>query len=128
MKITEIDTNLGTLRGTYCSAVGEAEKEYLLLGRFDTAGQTLGWVVSWQNQYLKSHLYSTTSWSGQAQYDPTISDYVILTNWLLTVETSPENDWNSTNVGHDTFRRRQPNLELTTTAKLRFQRSHPKNA
>ena len=126
MKITEIDYNLGTFSGTYSSAVGQAEKEYLLLGRFDTAGQTLGWVVSWQNQYQNAH--STTSWSGQVQYDSTFSDFVILTNWLLTVETSPENDWNSTNIGHDTFRQVPPNLEQTTTAKLRFQRSHPKNA
>ena len=126
MKITEIDANLGTFRGTYSSAVGEVEKEYLLLGSFDTAGQTLGWVVSWQNQHQNIH--RTTSWSGQAQYDPTISDFVILTNWLLTAETSPENDWNSTHIGQDTFMRLQPSKEQTTTAKLRSQRSHPKNA
>ena len=126
MKITEIDANLGTFRGTYNSRVGTAENEYLLLGRFDTTGRTLGWVVSWQNQYLNSD--STTSWSGQAQYDPTISDFVILTNWLLTVETSPENEWNSTNIGHDTFKRLQPSKEQITTAKLRSQHSHPKNA
>ena len=126
MKITQIDYNTGTFSGTYSSAVGQAEKEYLLLGRFDTAGQTLGWVVSWQNQYQNAH--STTSWSGQVQYDSTINDFVIVTNWVLTVQTSPTNDWNSTNIGHDTFRQVPPHLEQTTTAKLRFQRSHPKNA
>ena len=126
MKITEINAILGTFRGTYNSTVGCAENEYLLLGRFDTTGRTLGWVVSWQNQYLNSH--STTSWSGQAQYDPTISDFVILTNWLLTEETSREDEWNSTNIGHDTFKRQQPSKEQIATAKLRSQCSHPKNA
>ena len=126
MIIGQVNNDIGTFGGIYNSEVGQAEKEYLLCGRFDTTGQTLGWVVSWQNQNLYSP--STTSWSGQVQYDPTIRDYVILTNWLLTVQTSPENDWNSTNIGHDTFKRLLPSKEQTTTAKLRFQRSHPQNA
>ena len=126
MKVAQIDCNTGIFSGTYSSAVGEAEKEYFLIGRFDTAGRTLGWVVSCENRYRNAH--STTSWSGQVEYDPSIRDYAIHTNWVLTVQTSPENDWNSTNIGQDTFRRLQPNLEQTTSAKLRFQRSHPKNA
>ena len=129
MTITELDINLhvGTFRGTYRPGpIIIKENEYLLLGRFDTFGRTMGWVVSWQNQSRDSH--STTSWSGQAQYDPTIDDFVLLTNWLRTEETIPENDWNSTSIGHDTFRRLEPTKEQTTTAKLRFQQSHPKNA
>ena len=126
MIIKEVNNNIGTFGGTYNSAVGEAEKEYLLCGRFDTAGQSLGWVVSYQNQYLNAH--STCSWSGQIQFDPVIMDVVILTNWLLTRQTSPEDDWNSTNIGHDTFTRVEPSKQQTMSAKLRCQCSHPKNA
>ena len=127
MTITELDINLGTFRGTYRPGpIIILENEYLLLGRFDPLGETMGWVVSWQNQSRDSH--STTSWSGQAKYDPTIDDFVLLTNWLRTEETIPENDWNSTSIGHDTFRRLEPTKEQTTRATLRFQRSHPKNA
>ena len=55
-----------SLTGVYHSAVGHAVEEYILSGRVDGTpedGQSLGWVVSWQNGRLNSH--SVTAWSGQ---------------------------------------------------------------
>ncbi len=126
LNITEVDYEAGVFKGCYNSAVGDAKKEYLAVGRFDkTAAGVIGWTVSWQNAYLTSH--SLTAWSGQLQEDKN-GEAVILTTWLLTQKTKPENDWDSTNVGEDIFRRCQPRKEVTETAELRCKRSHPANA
>ena len=121
MVIGDVDTVNGNFTGTYCSAVGEAIKTYLLQGRFDTDGWSLGWVVSFQNQYLNAH--STTGWSGQLQVDDCETP-TIYTTWLLTSQTDPEDNWNSTNVGFDTFTQTPP--EKKTARK--GQCSHPKKA
>ena len=126
MTITKVDELQGNFTGVYCSAVGQAEKEYALCGRFDTGGQTLGWVVSYNNQYMNAH--STCGWSGQIQIDPDIREPVIFTTWLLTTQSTPQNDWNSTNVGSDTFTKMPPGVDLAKRAKLRRQCSHPKAA
>ena len=117
----------GQCSGTYCSTVGIAEKEYPFVGRYDTTGMgAIGWTVSWENKYLNAH--SVTTWSGQFQFDDSINNWVILTTWLLTQQTKPSEDWNSTNVGMDTFRLIEPVPEKTKEGKLRCQRSHPSQA
>ena len=82
-----------SLTGVYHSAVGHAVEEYILSGRVDGTpedGQSLGWVVSWQNGRLNSH--SVTAWSGQFRVVGG-GDEFITTTWLLTRESSPEEDW-----------------------------------
>ncbi|XP_028409375.1 uncharacterized protein LOC114531979 [Dendronephthya gigantea] len=116
MIITSLDRNNGSFEGTYNSGVGQAEKEYYLVGRFDTNGSTIGWVVSWQNKFLISH--STTAWSGQMQFQNPEKP-VILTTWLLTRQTEPKDDWESTIVGFDTFTQDPPSQETIERAKLR---------
>lgn len=124
MTITSIDTTTGSFSGTYDSAVGIAEHEYVLSGRFDTRGDTLGWVVSWQNSSLNAH--STTAWSGHTE--AVLSKPTILTTWLLTSSTTPQDDWQSTNVGFDTFTQNPPTEEQVLLAQNRRQSSHPKLA
>ena len=126
MTITKVDELQGNFTGVYCSAVGQAEKEYALCGRFDTGGQTLGWVVSWKNKYMNA--FSSTSWSGQIQIDPDIREPTIHTTWLLTTREKAQNEWNSTHIGSDTFMKVPPGVDLTKRAKLRQQCSHPKTA
>ena len=126
MTITHIDPEKGNFSGTYCSAVGNAEKEYGLLGRFDNAGFTLGWTVTYNNKYINAH--STASWSGQFQQDPKTKEPTILTTWILTTQTDPEDDWQSTNVGFDTFTQNPPCDEVIQRTKQRCLQSHPKNA
>ena len=122
MEIGLVDAQKGDFTGTYCSAVGEATKTYELQGRFDTNGTTLGWIVTYKNQYLNAH--STCGWSGQLQVDEKDLKPTIFTTWLLTSQTDPEDNWNSTNVGFDTFTQSPPAKRMTQKG----QGSHPKDA
>ena len=85
----------GELLGTYNSVVGDAKHNYSLSGRYDAEGRTLGWAVSWLNQYHHSDPPSTTTWSGQYQIIES-GQPEILTTWLLTIQTTPDFNWNST--------------------------------
>ncbi|XP_028409296.1 uncharacterized protein LOC114531894 [Dendronephthya gigantea] len=119
MTVTSLDTVKGSFKGKYISAVGKAKKEYDLVGRFDTNGDTLGWVVSYQNRHLNAH--STCAWSGHMQEHS--NKPLILTTWLLTRETPIEEDWGSTMVGFDTFTQDPPSKEIIERAKLRVVRA-----
>jgi hypothetical protein len=99
------------LTGVYHSAVGHAVEEYILSGRIDGApedGQSLGWVVSWQNGQFNSH--SVTAWSGQFRVVNEGEEF-ITTTWILTRESPPESDWESTILGKDVFCRKAPTDE-----------------
>lgn len=95
----------GCLKGTYHTQVGDAKGVYRLVGAYDPDGirgsQSLAFCVAWENDDLKSH--SATAWAGQFQRDD--EGDVILTTWLLTRETDRPDDWESTNVGQDVYRR-----------------------
>ena len=127
MTITATD-ELGGFEGSYCSTVGEATKEYPMNGRCLIDGSTLAWSVAWKNQYLNAN--SCTAWSGQMQYD-TSNNPVIITTWLLTQRTNPQDDWQSTNVGMDTFKPQaytKQELDHHAAIGLKCQRSHPIHA
>jgi hypothetical protein len=111
----------GFLKGRYESAVGDEDKEYEMVGRYDTKGRSLRWTVTWNNTAHGSS-NSTTSWSGQ--YHPDEGN-IILTTWLLTNGTCQNMDWSSTHVGTDTFHRKQPSYEVTQKALKIGGRSHP---
>ena len=96
-----VDKEKGNFVGTYYSAVGVATKTYELRGRFNIDGWSLGWVVSFKNEYRNAN--TTTAWSGQLQLESGPQTPVIFTTWVLTTETDPKNNWNSTHVGFDTF-------------------------
>ena len=121
MVITTYDPETGIFGGEYQSLVGDAKKSYVLTGRRDTEGLTMGWTVNWQNKYMNAH--SVTTWSGQFSREPSI-----VTTWLLTTQTSPEDSWESTQVGFDVFTLSPPTKESTEQAKLRCRKSHHKDA
>ena len=125
MVITSLDPETGVFGGNYQSLVGDATKWYVLTGRVDLDGNTIGWTVNWQNSHGNAH--SVTTWSGQQQLN-SIGEPVILTTWLLTSQTTPDKDWESTLVGFDTFSQTPPSQETTDKAKLQGRRSHPKEA
>lgn len=109
--VLELGPDGRSLTGVYHSAVGHAVEEYILSGRVDGTpedGQSLGWVVSWQNGRLNSH--SVTAWSGQFRVVDN-GDEFITTTWLLTRESPPEEDWESTILGKDVFSRSAPTAE-----------------
>lgn len=86
----------GEVKGSYETAVsasGCAKGTFPLVGR--TNLPSLGFVVSWTNDLSKCS--SVTAWSGQLQKDQ------IVTTWLLTAQTVPTNNWQSTTVNQDVF-------------------------
>ena len=117
----------GYLSGYYDSEVGDAECRYVMTGRYDAKGRSLGWVVAWNNEFHGSSA-STTSWSGQYQEN---EDGIpeIETTWLLTEQTKLEDDWNSTNVGFGTFTRvPPPSPKESQKCHKAYQIGHPKGA
>ena len=99
----------GLVTGTYHTAVGNETKTRPLAGRADVTNDTtpnVGWVVSWGD---KDYAESVTSWSGQLQNIR--GQEVITTFWLLTAETTPDNNWRSTLIGQDVFKRTRPTQE-----------------
>ena len=110
----------GDLIGRYMSAKGEAAGYYTMFGRFDPTGATLGWTVAWQNANLSTK--STTTWCGTHKKD------IITTTWLLTRETLPGEEWNSTAVGFDNFARGPPHAAVLERALNCAGISHPKSA
>lgn len=118
----------GGLTGKYRSAVGKAEDWYYLSGRYDVLpppneGDSVGWVVTFRNQKLDAH--STASWSGQYFND---SNERIITQWLLTSSTIPDNVWDSTNIGTDTFTRTKPSSDQIKVARaLTLVSPHPED-
>jgi hypothetical protein len=121
----------GSLSGKYHSAVGDAQDFYILAGRFDAcppldgSGDSVGWAVTFRNDKRNAH--STATWSGQ--YFDDKDGERILTQWLLTSSTAPGSVWNSTNIGHDTFFRTQPNVrdEIVEALKLTANSSRPEH-
>jgi hypothetical protein len=116
------------ISGSYFSAVGHAAYEYQLSGRVNTgkplpgSGIALGWAVAWVNAYQSSP--SGTSWAGQYQIMPDGTEQ-ITTLWLLVTETTPGDDWASTNVGQDIFTRNAPSQHAVARRKRTGHYSHP---
>ena len=115
-----------SIEGTYQTAVGAAEGAYRLVGRTDGqhtgTSQAVGFVVSWVNE-VNGNSFSVTAWSGQCQ--ATNGEELLVMQWLLTTETNPDDDWVSTLVGHDTFRRTPPSEEEMTRRWKRGPQPHP---
>ncbi len=113
------------ITGTYHTAVGDASGIYELVGRTDTnAGATrnVGFVVSWEND-KKGSSNAVTAWSGELQMDAN-GDQVIVTTWLLTEETDPIDNWKSTIIGKDVFRRTTPTAASARRARKLRRPSH----
>ena len=110
--------------GEYHTEVGNADGIYPLAGRTEVGGglpQNVGWVVSWQND--KRWTPSVTSWSGQLH--DVDGEETIVTTWLLTRETKPKDDWQSTLVGQDVFRRASPGAAPRLETRSKRALAHP---
>lgn len=103
----------GVLSGTYKTAVadGAPPPETKLTGFADAAAAagkpvSFGFVVAWGHP--ANEVGSTTVWTGTLRQidNGNGSEEVLLTRWLLNVET--DEDWNSTLIGEDEFRRTPP--------------------
>jgi hypothetical protein len=101
-------------------AFGSAQ--YELSGRTNEDNTVLGFSVAWQNSYGDSE--SVTAWSGEYHSD----EDVIVTTWLLTVQTDEVNDWKSTTVGKDVFQRQAPTERVVAQARRFRAPAHPVRA
>lgn len=108
----------GSLTGIYETRVGEAAGRFTVAGRFNVGavggslGTAVGWTVAWSNDVTSSH--SVTSWSGQ--YFAGEPERIDVT-WLLVIESTPGEMWESTLVGQDVFTREAP-ADHTVRGKL----------
>jgi hypothetical protein len=121
-----VKVNKGQIDGTYETAVGGAQGQYVLTGRTDIdpvkdSSLNIGWVVMWEGQ--QGNTDSLTSWSGQLQ--ELDGQEVITTFWLLTIETKPDANWKSTLIGQDVFKRTRPTDESISQALRLRNSSHP---
>ena len=123
----ELEINGASLSGTYHTAVGDAGGIYELVGSIDvdgdpSIGQAIAWVVVWNNR-AKGSSHSITAWSGQ--YEVIDGAEEITTLWLLTAQTDPSNDWNSTHINQDIFKRNPPTEAQIIKSRKRRMPAHP---
>ena len=89
----------GRLSGRYVSGVGDTTNEHPLTGFYDADPENglsvLGFVVSWPSAHW------LTVWSGLYEVDRDEID----STWLLRSEAGGRDEWRSTLIGHDFFRR-----------------------
>jgi hypothetical protein len=114
-----LQVNGQDVSGHYYTAVGDAEGIYDLSGRTNKDNTVVGFSVAWQNTYGDSE--SATAWSGEYHED----EDIIVTTWLLTAQTAEADDWKSTLVGKDVFRRQSPAKDAVSTVRLMRAPSHP---
>ncbi len=104
----EVDDD-GLMTGIYTTVIGDTQGNYPLVGyvNFAPDGQsiaTIGWVVLWINE--KGNDQSVTTWTGQVQLtEPENGAQVMVTTWLYVKETQPSENWSSTLMGFNTFKR-----------------------
>ena len=116
-------------RGSACTSpvTGSPARPWARCGADPEAGPTgataVGFTVLWNNEACGDS-HSVTTWSGQLQHVG--GEDVILTQWLLTVETSPTDAWQSTLIGTDTFRRAPATTEQMALRRARGPASHPR--
>ncbi|MEH2241736.1 avidin/streptavidin family protein [Nostoc sp.] len=116
------------IKGSYASGVGGSPNNFLdLVGFVDTNplaySQAIAWVVVW-NYGVGNNFNSITTWSGQYQINQKTQEEEIITTLLLTKEMEAENDWESTLVGQDVFKRNPPSEEQRLSRQRRAP-SHP---
>ncbi len=114
-----------TLAGYYISKVGAgAGIPFELVGMVDAVDSTpsVAFCVVWQAAGIDAQ--AVTAWGGQLQVQSDGTD-VIVTTWLLTMETISSENWKSTLVGKDMFTRTQPSVEVVDAARKQLAASHP---
>lgn len=99
-EVTFMPDSLGRLHGEYCAGAGSlAGRRCPVVGTYqrDLVGRTvpLAFVVGW------SEAHCVTSWTGHFLPEQDEID----TTWLMAAESDSHDEWKSTVIGHDVFRR-----------------------
>lgn len=117
----------GSLRGQYTTGVPQPTGPYTLTGRYDTTQNTdvtLTFCVSWNG--VPGNFHSATGWSGLYQQTPSGEQITAL--WLLCTSTPLAQDWQSTKVGQDVFKRTMRTQKEIDERLGRVSASHPTHA
>ncbi|XP_072031809.1 avidin-like [Amphiura filiformis] len=88
----------GVFHGWYETAVGrQTGVKFPLVGKISTSqtNPTFGFTVVWKE--------STTTWVGQ--FFDRNGEQTLLTTWILRNDNTYEDDWESTLIGKDQFKR-----------------------
>jgi Avidin family len=132
MTIRRVPTDKRAISGKYQTAVGDAtSRTYPLTGRCDDTGagaknKTIGWIVAFDPpdpapSGQPPNAPSLTAWSGQWHKvkDDDTGEIVefITTTWILTRQSDPQDDWDSTMVNKDYFFRTKPTSSQLAKAK-----------
>ncbi|XP_061187665.1 streptavidin-V2-like [Saccostrea echinata] len=94
----------GTIQGQYNSAVGNAEREYDIAGRYLQVNETeyiVGWSVAYKNQYRDAR--SIASWTGVFY----ATEGIIKTQWIRAAFQNPEDYWSTFTTNQDMFNKVQ---------------------
>jgi hypothetical protein len=129
----DVEVSGNTINGIYHNSAGLAAGDYLFSGVIDSApkgsNQSVAWAVTWIRMDDGMNFHCVTSWSGQYQliYDKVTEEDVetITSEWLLTMAIDPDDDWESTKIGHDVFTRTPPSEALVKARLKAGPRSHP---
>jgi hypothetical protein len=122
------EVSKGTLAGSYETAVSEGPVtgQFEVVGRTDVdrGGETVGFAVTWVNDQSNSN--STTTWAGH--YLNSGGDEHLTAFWLLVMRTDPGDEWASTLVGEDVFRRKTLSPERQAEVGTLKRHAHPVGA
>ncbi len=105
----------GSFTGTYQT---EGIQPVGLVGITD-GNNVVGFTVVWPQDYT-----SVTTWSGLITSDDN-NDQQITADWLLTAPPPTTEEWKTTNIGQDIFKRYQFTEEFVLTKSKTSGRSHP---
>lgn len=105
----EIRVERGQIVGTYTTHIGSTQGTYALVGRTDVGDDghpegtlgSIGWAVGWKNAQGNDH--GVTTWTGQVQEAG--GEVRMVTTWVYVQETTPDTNWNSTQIGFNLFTR-----------------------
>lgn len=92
---------LGSLQGEYCGGAGAlAGHRYPIVGSFQPDPLNVTVPVAFMVRWSEAHCLTT--WCGHYVAD----SEEIHTTWLMSSEADQGDEWKSTLIGHDVFRRR----------------------
>ena len=126
--VMELEIRGSEITGIYKTNVGDADGWYSIVGRTGGAQanrETLGFLVLWKNG--KRDTDSVTVWTGELLADSRGNER-IETMWLLTCETSAQDEWKSTLAGKDIFQRWPFPEDFVKSARRAKAPSHPGKA
>jgi len=132
MEVVKDPNDPRAFSGTYQTAVGDAtSRTYPLTGRSDDTAvarnKTIGWVVAFDPPDppppgKPPYPPSLTTWSGR--WHEVTDDQsgrvveFITTTWILTRQSDPADEWDSTMVNKDYFFRDKPTPEELEKARI----------